>query len=289
MSPKQDVLEILSDPVLSKLNFFVGDVHIASRLYMKVGILIEEEDIVVERGNEAGKAKYNMSGNRLITQPDPLSSHDQRGLIIHECTHAFIDIDQLRVSRLTSEAAAYLAQVTYLLLKNPAYTAPGQGFFADFVALAKKHDLHKSPNPPPKVNDYESIATKLKEHDDYKDKDLSDEVPADGVDRHLSDEQDPYNHIGPRRQVAMDDYPHLSEANLIRTLKRRYAKNDVAGYVARVRELESDFGHLTKENAKSLHARLLIRKKGDRASRYFHDHLSTPTRARLLNILYSRS
>ena len=292
MSLKQDVLEVLSDPVLGKMNFFVEDVHIESRQYAKVQYLIENDAIEVEHGEEEGKAAYSMSADRLVTQKEsPLASLEQRGLIIHECTHAIIDMDQLRVTRLTSEAAAYLAQVTYLLLKKPTYTSPAGGFFSDFVDLAKKHKLHQSPNPPPKVSrkEYETLASKMKESDFYADKDLFAEVSAYGIRRPLSDKTfRATERIDPDRHVEMLAYPQPSERKLIATLKRRYAKSDVAGYIGRVRELEMDFTNLTQANAKSLYARLVLRKRADRISRYFHDHLSTLTRTRLLNIIYSR-
>ena len=240
MSLKQDVLEVLSDPVLGKMNFFVMDVHIESRQYLKISYLIENDAIQVEQGEKEGKAAYSMSHDRLVTQREnPLASLEQRGLIVHECTHAIIDMDELRVTRVTSEAAAYLAQVTYLLLKKPTYTSPSGGFFADFVALAKKHNLHTSPNPPPKVpwEDYQSLASKMKESSSYEDKNMVNKVSADGIRRPLSAEPRlgrsarPTERV-PDMHVEMLAYPQPSERYLIRTLNDGLPKTtlpDTAG------------------------------------------------------------
>jgi hypothetical protein len=93
------------------------------------------------------------------------------------------------------------------------------------------------------------------------------------------------------RNSAKESYPEPSDEYLIRTLGRRYAANDVAGPTARARELTKDFqlGVQPKSPlARTLHARLESRKNGDKLSMYFHDHLSTAERTKLLGILKSK-
>jgi hypothetical protein len=72
---------------------------------------------------------------------------------------------------------------------------------------------------------------------------------------------------------------------LLPILQKRYAADDVVGFGGRVRQLEETFRRLDQLQAQALLARLTSRRSGDQVSIYFHDHLSTPTRINLLNIL----
>ena len=93
------------------------------------------------------------------------------------------------------------------------------------------------------------------------------------------------------RNSSQDSYPEPNDEYLIRTLGRRYAANDVAGPAARAKELTRDFQRGVPPKsplARTLHARLESRKKGDKLSMYFHDHLSTATRTKLLGILKNK-
>jgi hypothetical protein len=94
---------------------------------------------------------------------------------------------------------------------------------------------------------------------------------------------------GPRRQIAHDPGVPLNDSYLISLLQPRYAANDVARYGARARKLEEAFRSATMVEALPLFARLVMRKPGDKVSMYFHDHLSTHTRTKLLQILQNRA
>ena len=85
-----------------------------------------------------------------------------------------------------------------------------------------------------------------------------------------------------------ETYPEPSNDYLADLLGRRYAKDDVAGYGGRVRELEDVFRHLSKGKAIGLYLRLVARVSGDKISMSFHDHLSTITRTKMLAIVRSR-
>jgi hypothetical protein len=91
------------------------------------------------------------------------------------------------------------------------------------------------------------------------------------------------------RAIAHEQSPSLPDSYLISLLQPRYAAGDVAGYGARARKLETVLSSATLAQALPLFARLVIRIPGDRVSMYFHDHLSTPTRTKLLQILKNRS
>jgi hypothetical protein len=75
------------------------------------------------------------------------------------------------------------------------------------------------------------------------------------------------------------------DGRLIPILSKRYAANDVAGFGARVKQLEGLFRGLDQLQAIQLLNRLSVRRNGDQASMYFYDNLSTATRVSLLKIL----
>lgn len=87
-------------------------------------------------------------------------------------------------------------------------------------------------------------------------------------------------------QVARNEaLPALTDDYLISILKPRYQASDVARYGARARKLEQIFGTLRVNEAMPLSARLLLRNNGDLVAGYFHHHLATVTREKLLTIL----
>jgi hypothetical protein len=99
---------------------------------------------------------------------------------------------------------------------------------------------------------------------------------------------EPVSVRGPDRVVAFEERVPLSDSYLISLLQPRYAANDVAGFGARVRRLEAAFQAVTTAEAIPLHLRLVMRAPGDKVAMYFHDHLSTATRTKLLQILQNR-
>jgi hypothetical protein len=117
---KHDVLEVLADPKLMKMGFTVGTITVNHQGYRNVYDYIQAEDIQVLPGKET-VAFYDGRHNTLITQAGtpPLGLSD-RVQILHECTHALIDISGLKVLRLHDEVAAYLAQVTYAQIESPS-------------------------------------------------------------------------------------------------------------------------------------------------------------------------
>ena len=90
------------------------------------------------------------------------------------------------------------------------------------------------------------------------------------------------------RAIAYEQRAGLTDSYLVSLLQPRYAANDVAGYGARARKLEEVFRSATKAEAIPLYPRLVMRKPGDKVATYFNDHLSTPTRTKLLQILQNR-
>jgi hypothetical protein len=116
---KDDVLAVLSDPLLNQMLFSVGAITVSGNEYANLADYIKDGDIQVSPGTEA-MAFYDAHANTIITQAGnpPLNLAD-RAQLLHECTHAVVDINELPVERLDNEVAAYLAQVTFMDISNP--------------------------------------------------------------------------------------------------------------------------------------------------------------------------
>jgi hypothetical protein len=93
----------------------------------------------------------------------------------------------------------------------------------------------------------------------------------------------------PVRATVNEERVPLTDSFLIGLLQPRYAVNDVSGYGARARQVERVFQSTNMTEARPLTIRLAHRKPGDKVSMYFYDHLSTPTRTKLLQILQNRA
>jgi hypothetical protein len=94
---------------------------------------------------------------------------------------------------------------------------------------------------------------------------------------------------GPDRKTTNEVRPPLTDGLLIDLLQRRYAANDVPGYGARERKVEEVFKTTNISEAIRLFTRLTLRNGADKVATYFHDHLSTASRTKLLQILQQRS
>ena len=118
---KRDVLAVLADPVLARMNFSIGEIFINVREYNNVAEYIRDDDIQIKPGGKDGIAFYDGRDNTLMPQNGnaPLNLAD-RALILHECTHAIADINELAVRSQDDEVAGFLAQLTYMLLSSPS-------------------------------------------------------------------------------------------------------------------------------------------------------------------------
>jgi hypothetical protein len=109
------------------MRFSVGPININASEFGNVADYIEAGAIKVKPGKET-YSLYIAQDNTLRTRKgDPPLDLNARTNLLHECTHAITDIHQLRVTRLTDEAAAYLAQITYLMILAPVTPKPPIG------------------------------------------------------------------------------------------------------------------------------------------------------------------
>ena len=143
---KYDVLGALSDPFVQRIDFFVESLHVRGAAYQTISDLIKGEQILVVEGTNPNGARYIPQTDTLETQNvKPPADLLNRSLLIHECTHAIKDMERVTITALSNEAAAYLAQGTYLLLSNPNQSfPPGWGHVEVAFRLARKFELDKA-------------------------------------------------------------------------------------------------------------------------------------------------
>lgn len=146
---KNDVMNVLNDPILAGMDFWVETLHVCQDSYRYVAKLIAGDYIKVVGGTAVNNAFYDDKTDTLITQAiAPPPDLEDRALLLHECTHGFVDSMNLSITRLTEETACYLAQYTYVLLNNPGFVVPPNNpawlhFFQQVVALIKEFKLHE--------------------------------------------------------------------------------------------------------------------------------------------------
>jgi hypothetical protein len=110
------VLSTLRGPFIGRMTFAVGRIHIYPRDYEKVAAAIEAGSITVKADPTVGHiAYYNPATNRITLSPELRD----RGLIVHEATHAIFDIRALFTRVEESEGVAYVAQMLYGRFANP--------------------------------------------------------------------------------------------------------------------------------------------------------------------------
>ena len=116
---KDDVIKTLKDPALGRISFSVGQIKVNAEQFRKVADCIYAGDITVKSGNESN-AFYSPVLNELTTRwGNPPLGYADRAQILHECTHAIVDINKWKVLRLHDEVAAYLTHMTYAVISNP--------------------------------------------------------------------------------------------------------------------------------------------------------------------------
>jgi hypothetical protein len=116
---KADVLAVLSDPILNKINFSVSMIQVNAAAFGIVARYIEAGDIEVVPGTSRRLAIYDRRQNHIETpaRNPPLDLTD-RAQLLHECVHAISDISGAG-SVLDDEVAGYLAQTVFAQISHP--------------------------------------------------------------------------------------------------------------------------------------------------------------------------
>lgn len=122
---KNDVLAVLSDPVVRRIKFRIGQTTVDADGFRDVHAAIADGRIKVTNGTQQQTAFYNMRANTIETaRQDPPLDVGERAHLIHECVHAINDLRFINEVTLIEEAAAYLAQLIFMTLSLPPRSTP---------------------------------------------------------------------------------------------------------------------------------------------------------------------
>src|SRR5262245_20020055 len=126
---KCDVLNTLSDTVTLGMDFTIGAVHITGRSFAIIRDHVKAENILVVEGDKT-LASDDVSNDILKTKLcNPPVDLFARSLLLHECSHALVDIfySENTITRHNDEVAAYFVQMIYTLRTDPSLTVPDEG------------------------------------------------------------------------------------------------------------------------------------------------------------------
>lgn len=195
---KADVINVLNDHTLARMDFWVENLHICRDTYRYVANLIDNDYIHVRPGPDANNARYYYDTDTLETQSSsPPPNSDDRALLLHECTHAYVDSMNFSVTQLTEETACYLAQFTYILLQNPGFVVPPNNppwlhFYQDVVELVKQFKLHEPRGRGARIyandEDFDHLRTELNHLGLYSKVKDADRSGANGIPRPMPDD-----------------------------------------------------------------------------------------------------
>jgi hypothetical protein len=129
MGTKEQIVQLLQDPVIEKVDFWLGGLHVNGDRLRKVGKAIKDGDIAIQvKASWRSGATYRIRQDLLILRQDTvngLGGMTSNGIIVHECVHAIIDMTKAgnrkrpnATTALSGEAAGYIAQVMYHRLKT---------------------------------------------------------------------------------------------------------------------------------------------------------------------------
>ncbi|MBR0773602.1 hypothetical protein JQ625_02040 [Bradyrhizobium diazoefficiens] len=113
------IISILRSPAARKISFTLGVWRIDALAFEEIAsaIALGDIEVVVAPAKGGGEAEYNFKKD-LIVVPDVTygAKITQQGAIIHECVHAFVDMENFTgQAESANEAAAYLAGMLYIL------------------------------------------------------------------------------------------------------------------------------------------------------------------------------
>lgn len=99
---------------------------------------LEQEFIRTRYRPKVGKfAKYFIGGNEMHLGFKEMYAGEESGLVVHEAIHAMMDIEGRPILDKHSEAAAYIAQMYYMLLVDASYGELPPGLTPEQIRIAK--------------------------------------------------------------------------------------------------------------------------------------------------------
>lgn len=132
LSKKQELISLLTDPVLQEVNFICMNCWISGKDYGIIANKVKNGHIKVNFHSFTGfggKNVYNSMWNTLILHKSLFDSEYGKAMVVHEATHAIQDMKRQSLTVGNSEVAAYIAAYIYLLKKGKSPSP--SSFFVD--------------------------------------------------------------------------------------------------------------------------------------------------------------
>jgi len=302
---KEDILEVLNNPLLHQIKFSVDLIKINSDEYDMVADYIESGGVTIKQGTDK-VAHYYPEIDTFETRAGDLTL-DARTNILHECTHIASDINEYKITRLEDETAAYLAQFTFLMLlapdtDKPPFGRPLNNMMRVGMDLVEKYNLGKPAEKeiPISPQDIQTMVDKIHLIPEYANIGLNEPLIANGID--LSDEQ--WARLLSRFVSRTGD--HISANNVKGMLSTRSGSekwvtsdNELITLVDRYRsggdpqkkrvrqKLLYIFLNVPQASAEQLFDRLSSPKRGDLVSQRLNSTFSSMVKTGLLSALQS--
>jgi len=140
---RRQVRDIVARLPASNLKVSLGRIQLRSGDLMSVANAIDAGRIQVRFFRDR-LGWYDQKTNVLKLPWGALLNEIQRGLCVHECIHAAMDLRRISVSTPDSESVAYLGQLLYMIRRGVT-SLPKSGFFDDVawnVFFQKAMKLH---------------------------------------------------------------------------------------------------------------------------------------------------
>jgi hypothetical protein len=294
-----DVINTLGESVVAGMDFHVGNIHVSGKAFATIRDHVRVGNIIVVEGTSS-LAFYDNQTDILTTQlGNSPGNLDQRAQLLHECTHALVDVFAgSNTTRHIDELASYIVQHVYLMRSNPSWTVapnnvPWFNFYTGIAQLVHSNGLDTLAGNgklvTPAVLEPLRVQLAALPGVNYGTFSKTAKTGANSLKRHNLFPLDVREEVSMRTSsVSYETYPDPSDDYLIATFLERYAATDIAGYGARFRQLKRDFAHCSLGRARALAVRLAMRRPGDRVSELFYDRLSKQGCAILLAILNAR-
>lgn len=115
---EESVLRILQSPEVSHINFKLLGVEVSVRAYREIADKILEGSVTVELdetvARDGAAAKYSPRKNKFRMGSHRYGSREWQSAVVHEATHAIVDLRKIKISKIDDEVVAHVAHTLYL-------------------------------------------------------------------------------------------------------------------------------------------------------------------------------
>jgi hypothetical protein len=192
---KDEVVEVLSDYRIPWIRFSAGPINVNVEEYERVANFVGSGAIKVKTTDEAYNFYRPQTNTLFFRKGDPVGDLAARTSVLHECTHVIADINKVRVTRLHDEAAAYLAEFSFLMQLDPNFVAlpvrgdPVYDLMRVGIDMVAKYKLGEPAGSGATISqsDISDLGMYVHRHPEYSKIKDGEQLAADGVD--LTDDQ----------------------------------------------------------------------------------------------------